>query len=137
MISFYSCYRQIRYDGSPKVGFNGIFGEAPKVLDDNVLLNPLEEKYNIPAVTIKICDFQCADFKIIGYEINNGIIARIIYSPESHILGIELAGLVSGDTDTRVLYDTCGRVGDGQLLDPSEQPLINQIQIKKTRGYCN
>lgn len=95
------------------------------------------KKLNISAVTIKICDFQCADFKIIGYEINNGIIARIIYSYESHILRIELAGLVSEDMDPRVLYDACGRVGDGQLLDPSEQPLINQIQIKKTRGYCN
>ena len=76
------------------------------VLDDNVLLNQLEENLNIPAVTIKICDFQCADFKIIGYEINNGITARIIYSYESHILRIELAGLVSGDMDLRVLYDT-------------------------------
>ncbi len=106
MISVYSCYCQIRYDGSPKVDFKDIFGEATMVLDDNVLLNSLEEKYNIAAVTIKICDFQCADFKIIGYEINNGIIARIIYLYESHILRIELAGLVYGDTDPRVLYDT-------------------------------
>lgn len=62
-------------------------------------------------MAIKICDFQCTDFKIIGYEINNGIIVRIIYPYESHILRIEFAGLVSGDTDPRVLYDTWGRVG--------------------------
>ena len=38
----------------------------------------------------------------------------------SHILRIEIAGLVSGDTVPRVLYDTWGRVGDGQLLDGCE-----------------
>ena len=95
--------------------FNSIFGEPPKVLDDNVLLNPLEENLNIPAVAIKIYDFQCADLKIIGYEINNGIIVRIIYPYESHILRIEFSGLVSGDTDPRVLYDIRGRVGRWML----------------------
>jgi len=120
IIGFYSCYRQIGYDGSPNVDFNGIFGESPKILDDDVLLNPLEENLYIPTVTIKIGDFQCADFKVIGYEINNGIIVRVIYSYESHILRIELAGLVSGDTNPRVFYDTWGRIGDSQLLDGCE-----------------
>lgn len=105
IIGLYSCYRKIGYNGSPKVDFNGIFRKSPKGLDDNVLFNPLEENLYILTVAIKIGNLQCADFKIIGYEINNGVIVRVINSHESHIFGIELTGLVAGDANPGIFYD--------------------------------
>lgn len=67
------------------------FSEYPEILDDNVLLDPLEENLNIPSVAIKVGYLQRTDIKVIGYKIYNGIIFRVIDSDKSHILGIEFA----------------------------------------------
>lgn len=49
--------------------FDSIFGMPPKSLDDNVLLNPFEKYFNIPSMAVKVCYLQCADFKVIGYNV--------------------------------------------------------------------
>ncbi len=54
--------------------------------------------------------FQCTDFKIIGNKIYDCVIVRVIYSHKSHVLRIKSAGLIPGDTNTRVFYDTGFRI---------------------------
>jgi len=48
--------------------FDGIFGISPQCLDNDALLYPFEENFNVPTVTVKIGDFQGADFEVVGYK---------------------------------------------------------------------
>ena len=53
--------------------FYSILGKSPKGLYDNILFNPLEENFYIPAVTVEVGYFQGTDLKVVGYKIHNHV----------------------------------------------------------------
>lgn len=52
----------------PNLCFNSISTFTLKDFDVQMLLNPLEERFNLPPVFIDQCDLSGLDFKVIGYK---------------------------------------------------------------------
>ena len=105
MAGFYSCYRKIGNDSSPKMDFYGVLRKSPKGLHDNILFDPFEENLYIPVMAAEIGYLQGADLKVVGYEILNCVIVWVIYPYKPHVIRIEFARLISGYPNPGVFYD--------------------------------
>ena len=100
--------------------FYSVLGKSPKGLNDNILFNPFEENFYIPAMALEIGYHQGADLKVVGYEIHNCVIVRVIYPYKPHVIRIEFTRLISGDTNPGVFYDAGLCIGDFHLPDCHE-----------------
>jgi len=59
---------QIDRDGGPDLGANGIGRRAVKGFDAQMLLDPFEEEFDLPAAAIELGDGQRRDGEVIGQE---------------------------------------------------------------------
>jgi hypothetical protein len=98
-------------DGDPNLALYGVFGSTEKALDAKMLLDPLEEQFDLPAVLVKRTDCQCRELKMIG-EKHQGLAGfGILESDATQVLRIMLAGvetierncLVADQTGTAVV----------------------------------
>ena len=51
-------YQDINADGNPDLGLHSILGDPKKCLDSQVLLDPLEEDFYLPAALVKLSNCQ-------------------------------------------------------------------------------
>ncbi len=61
--------RQIDADGDPDLGHDGIAGGAQEALDLQVLLDPLEEQFDLPTGFVDLGDGAGGELEIVGQEI--------------------------------------------------------------------
>ena len=55
-------------DGNPELGFYGVFRCAVEVADAQVLLDPLEEKLDLPSFLVEPCDDDCRKAEVVGQK---------------------------------------------------------------------
>ena len=48
--------------------FNRIFGVTPQTLYANVLFDPFEEDFNVPAMAVDVSDFNGGEVKVVGHK---------------------------------------------------------------------
>ena len=64
-------------DGDPDLSLHGIVAGAIKGLDAKVLLDPLEEQFDLPATSIQLSDGQRRQGKIVGQK-NQSLVGLLI-----------------------------------------------------------
>jgi len=58
--------QQINTDGNPDLGFDGVWRCPVKSFDSQMLLDPAEEEFHLPALLVNIGDSCCGNGKDIG-----------------------------------------------------------------------
>ena len=61
-------YHEINADGDPDLGAHGVLAGAEEGFDPEVLLDPFEEEFDLPATLVDCRDGHCREFKVIGQE---------------------------------------------------------------------
>ena len=51
-------YQNVNADGNPDLSLHCVFGRAEKCFDSQVLLDPLEKDFYLPAALVKPSDYQ-------------------------------------------------------------------------------
>ena len=59
-------HEQVAADGDPDLSFDGVLRSAVKGLDAQVLFDPFEEQFNMPATTVQFCDDVSRKSEVIG-----------------------------------------------------------------------
>ncbi len=60
--------RDIDRDGGPGLGLDGVLGIAEEALDAQVLLDPFEERLDLPAAFVEPCDGQGRQGEVVAQE---------------------------------------------------------------------
>jgi len=55
-------------DGNPDLGLDGVLGGPIERLDAQVLLDPFEEEFDLPAGLVELGDGPCGQIELIGQE---------------------------------------------------------------------
>ena len=61
--------QHINGNSDPNLAFDSIFRSPKKRFDPQMLLDPFEKKFDLPAVTIQISHSLCRNDKVVGQKI--------------------------------------------------------------------
>jgi len=61
-------HHEVNTDGDPDLGAHGVFGSAEEGFDSQVLLDPFEEEFDLPAASVDRCDGQSRKLEVVGQE---------------------------------------------------------------------
>src|SRR5574344_442307 len=109
-----SGYNQIGNDCYPQMGAHGILGVSPQGLHYNVLLDPFEENFNIPSVSVQASHFQCTDFEVVRNEYDFFFGFFIIDAYCAYRLWIE-GNRLCGQANGRITSDATSHIGSTQF----------------------
>ena len=59
-------HEEVNRDGDPDLALDGVLAGSEKRLD--LLLDPLEEEFDLPARFVKLSDDRCGQDKVVGQE---------------------------------------------------------------------
>lgn len=59
---------EVNADGDPDLRLYCVFGVTVKSLDPEVLLNPFEKQFNLPATFVDLCHSDGRKFQMVGDE---------------------------------------------------------------------
>ena len=79
--------------GAPDLRLDGILAVAQELLDSQVLLDPFEEQFDLPAVLVECCDGQRRQDKVVGQEDERLATLDIFESNAPQVLGVMLRGV--------------------------------------------
>ena len=99
--------QQIVAHGCLDLRVNGIHGRSVEGLDMHMLLDPFEEKFNLPALTIQFCDGQRAfNREVVGQEVIDLASFKILIHNEPErvwvVVSVEADSLVGKNTGSFV-----------------------------------
>jgi len=91
--------KQIDGDGRPDLGAHRVGRGAVKGFDAQMLFDPFEEQFDLPAVTIQLGDGQRRHGEVVGQEDQGFASDRIAVADASQRVGIIALGLQAGQHD--------------------------------------
>ena len=98
--------------GAPDLRLDGVLAVAQELLDSQMLLDPFEEQFDLPAVLVECCDSQRGQDKIVGQEYERLATLDIFESNASQVLRVMLGG-VKPVEQYRLIANNSGRSIDG------------------------
>ena len=98
--------------GAPNLRLDGILTVALELLDSQVLLDPFEEKFDLPTVFVECCNCQRRQDKVVGQEYEYLATLDIFESNVPQVLGVMLGGAKPVEQD-RLIANNPGRLIDG------------------------
>ena len=105
--------------GAPNLRLDGILAVAQELLDSQVLLDPFEEQFDLPAVLVECCDGQRGQDKVVGQEYERLATLDILESNAPQVFGVMLRGVKPVEQD-RLIANNSGRSIDGcRINSPS------------------
>ena len=60
--------KNVSGNGNPYLSFNRIFGSAVEGLDSQMLFDPFEKQFDLPATLVKVGNRQCGKKKVVGQK---------------------------------------------------------------------
>ena len=96
---FHNGYQDINGDRHPDLNFHGVLGGSIKSLDAQMLFDPSEEQFHLPASPIKLRDGQSWKEEVVGQENEPRVFFGIEVVNPSQGVGIESGALRSGQPD--------------------------------------
>ena len=69
--------QQIRADRRPDLAADGILGTTVKIPDAQVLFDPFEEQFDLPAPSVKIANHLGLQLEVIGQEYQGAFALRV------------------------------------------------------------
>ena len=92
-------------DCRPDLDAHGIFGTAPEFLDLQMLLQPFEEQFDLPAVSVEVRDFQRLDPHGVGDERKIPVLLLVVEPDQAQLSRILPPGDGPRQPDLRIGLD--------------------------------
>ena len=101
--------------GAPDLRLHRILTRAEKLLDAQVLLDPLEEQFDLPPAFVKRCDGERRQRRVVGQKHQR--FARLgVFEPNTpQVLWVILTGVKPIQHDALIADHACGPVGPGRV----------------------
>gem|GEM_PF-1961376 len=101
--------------GAPDLRLHRILAGAEKLLDAQVLLDPLEEQFDLPPAFVKRGDGECGQCCVVGQKHQR--LARLgVFEPNApQVLGVMLAGVKTIQHDALIADHARGPVDSGRV----------------------
>ena len=90
---------QINGDGAPDLRAHGVFARAEKGFDAQMLLDPFEEQFDLPAAAIELRDGQRGHGEVVGQKDQGLARGGIALADAAERSGIIVLGLQAGQPD--------------------------------------
>jgi len=90
----------------PHLRENGVLARAQERPDLQMLLDPLEEELDMPAMSVDICNGFCGELRIVREELVDNIMFHIAVGHESQIFWIVLDGIRQDEGDAFIFENT-------------------------------
>ena len=97
-------------DSAPDLRLHRVLAVADETFDAQMLLDPLEEQFDLPAAFVERGDSQCGQGGIVGQEHQRLAGLRIFETDAPQLLGIILRDVVSIQDDALIADDACASV---------------------------
>ena len=109
--------QQVDRDGDPDLGFHRVFAGSVEGLDAQVLLDPLEEQFDLPAAFVESADGGGGQGELVGEEDKVLASVRVAEADAAQVAGIILAASISVEGNGLISKDAGLLVGwAGRLL---------------------
>ena len=87
---FHDGDQHVDLNGDPDLGFHRILGGSVEGLDAKMLLDPLEEKFYLPATSVEFCDGLCGQREIVAKKRQTFLSLSVEVSDASKLLRVIL-----------------------------------------------
>ena len=84
---------------NPDLSFDGIFAISVECLDSQVLLDPFEEQFHLPARLVEQTDGEGGQVEVVGEETEVAVLFRIVIMNSAERIRVVLPGRSSGQND--------------------------------------
>ena len=101
---------EINTYGDPNLGLHGVLGYAKKCLDAEVLLNPLEEQFDMPAAFVNGRDSQGGQGEVVAQENQPLSSCSIAIANAPELVGVLAFAFGDFQSDDLVATDAAGSV---------------------------
>ena len=103
-------------DRDPYLGFDRVLRSAEERLDSKMLFDPLEEQFDLPALTIQLADRARGKRGIVG-EKDQGLALGVLEADAPQRPGIAVMRVIAGKHQGLIADQTCAAV-DGMRIKP-------------------
>ena len=98
----------INTHGDPQLGANRVLRASVKGFDAQVLLEPFEEQFNLPALLVELGDQQSSQREVIGQKDQVTGVLSIVEAYPAQFVWIVFSGVEAGERDGLVTAQPCG-----------------------------
>ncbi len=102
--------------------FDCVFGCAVELFDSQVLFDPFEEKFDLPAAAVKLCDGQRRQVEVVGQEHQILVVFGIIKLDAAQVLWVSKTGFDRSQCDGLIAAQSGGFV-HGTRVDTAAQQI--------------
>ncbi len=71
-------HQHIDRDGDPDLSFDGILGGAKEGVDPQMLRDPFEEQFHLPATPVQLGDSQCRQIEMVGEKHQERVVLGVV-----------------------------------------------------------
>src|SRR5579859_4743981 len=103
-------HEQVAADGDPDLGFDGILGGTVKGLDAQVLLDPFEEEFDMPATTVQFGDDVSRKSEVVGQKYQPLFSLSVPKADTTQLSRIALGGIEPLQRDGLIALHACALV---------------------------
>ncbi len=97
--------------GAPGLRLDGVLAVAQEFLDSQVLLEPFEEQFDLPAIFfVKGSNSQRWQGKIVGQKYERLATLRVVETYTPQIVWVMFSGIKPVECDGLIAYKPCGSV---------------------------
>lgn len=94
--------QRINAHGNPDLCFDGIDADAQETLDAQMLLDPFEEKFDLPAKLVKLTNAQSREIEMVGQESQEVPGLGVVVVNQAQIIGKCLAAVIASEASDLV-----------------------------------
>ena len=101
---------KVNADGNPDLGSYGVLAGTVESFDTQILLDPLEEQFDLPTAFVDGCNGQCGQVEVVGEE-NQTFICQWIHKADTTQMSWKITfGLICVQADNLVTPQSGGLV---------------------------
>jgi len=123
-------------DGDPDLRFHRVLGGPVKGLDAQVLFDPFEEQFDLPATSVKLCDRNRRQCEVVGQKNQASVFLGVEEANASQFFGVILSGVETVKKDGLVALQPGGFV-DRMRVKTFEIQISFGPRHKKGRGLMD
>jgi len=119
-------------DSRPDLSLHGVLACAKKVLDAQVLFDPLEEEFDLPAVFVQGCDGGGRQTGVVGQKDQSLACGGVGKPNTPNVFGIVLDGIKALERNTLIGNHSCASSGWGRVDASGPQVVLGARDVKGT-----
>lgn len=116
-------HKHINADGDPDLGLHGIVGSSVESFDSQVLFDPLEKEFDVPAAFVEVWNRQRWKIEVVGEKDEVLVCFEVDVADASKGVGIIFRRLISVENDRLVAAQSRCLV-DVTIRSPSEVEVV-------------